>query len=55
MLVGACTAKLSYAIVGCLAYLCLLDAFPFQFTILITARRQIKAFLNRPLNEILLF
>ena len=48
-------AKLSYAIVKCLGYLCLLDAFPFQFTILITARRQIKAFLNRPLNEILLF
>ena len=55
MLVGACTAKLSYAIVERLGYLCLLDAFPFQFTILITARRQIKAFLNRPLNEILLF
>ena len=33
-LVGACIAQLSYAIVECLGYLfCLLDAFPFQFTI----------------------
>ena len=32
-LVGACIAQLSYAIVECLGYLCLLDVFPFQFTI----------------------
>jgi len=33
-LVGACITQLSYAIVECLGYLfCLLDAFPFQFTI----------------------
>ena len=33
ILVGACLAQLSYASVECLGYLCLLDAFPFQFTI----------------------
>ena len=33
-LVGACIAQLSYATVECLEYLfCVLDAFPFQFTI----------------------
>ena len=44
-LVGACMAQLSYAIVECLGYRYLLDAFPFQFTIAMKARQKPR---NKP-------
>ena len=43
--VGACMAQLSYAIVECLGYRYLLDAFPFQFTIAMKARQKPR---NKP-------